>query len=295
MPDHATTIYAQIASAQGDWTLVNALIAGVLPLGASTAPGNAHFLDSASALQRIGAELALAGGDLASARAWLEAHDRWLTWAGAVLGQAEGQALWAQYHRLACDLASARAHAERALMRANEPRQPLALLAAHRTLGELDTDTGRYAEAVAHLTEALRLADACAAPYERALTLLALAELRAATGERDEARTALAAARAILELLGARPALTRADALAVRLGRAAPPRATRRAVGPGALTAREAEVLRLVAQGLTNAQVADRLFLSPRTVDQHLRAIYGKLDVTTRAAAVRIAAARGLA
>jgi ATP/maltotriose-dependent transcriptional regulator MalT len=53
------------------------------------------------------------------------------------------------------------------------------------------------------------------------------------------------------------------------------------------LTARELEVLRLVAQGLTDAQVADQLVISPRTVNGHLRSIYSKLGVTSRAAATR--------
>ena len=55
------------------------------------------------------------------------------------------------------------------------------------------------------------------------------------------------------------------------------------------LTPRELEVLRLVAQGLTNAQVGEQLVISPRTVDAHLRSIYGKLNVTSRAAATRFA------
>ena len=73
--------------------------------------------------------------------------------------------------------------------------QPRTLLAAHRVLGELATDDGHHADAVSHLAEALALTEACAAPYERALTLLA-------------------EARALLEPLGTRPALARADALA---------------------------------------------------------------------------------
>ena len=59
-----------------------------------------------------------------------------------------------------------RAHTEAALARATEPRQPLALLAAQRTLGELDSATGRHAAATAHLDAALALAAACAAPYD---------------------------------------------------------------------------------------------------------------------------------
>jgi predicted ATPase/DNA-binding CsgD family transcriptional regulator len=58
---------------------------------------------------------------------------------------------------------------------------------------------------------------------------------------------------------------------------------------PDDLTAREVEVLRLVAEGLTDVEVAERLVVSPRTVHSHLRSIYRKLDVTTRSAATRYA------
>ena len=54
-------------------------------------------------------------------------------------------------------------------------------------------------------------------------------------------------------------------------------------------------MLRLVAQGLTDVQVTERLHLSPRTVGQHLRSIYNKLGVSTRLAATRFALERGLA
>jgi DNA-binding CsgD family transcriptional regulator/tetratricopeptide (TPR) repeat protein len=58
---------------------------------------------------------------------------------------------------------------------------------------------------------------------------------------------------------------------------------------PDGLTAREVEVLRVVAQGLTNEQVAERLVISPRTVDTHLTSIYSKIGVTSRVAATRYA------
>ncbi len=58
---------------------------------------------------------------------------------------------------------------------------------------------------------------------------------------------------------------------------------------PAGLTAREVEVLRLVAQGLTDTQVAERLIISPRTVNTHLTSIYNKLGVGSRTAATRFA------
>jgi predicted ATPase/DNA-binding CsgD family transcriptional regulator len=64
---------------------------------------------------------------------------------------------------------------------------------------------------------------------------------------------------------------------------------------PGGLTEREVDVLRLVAGGLTSAEVGQRLFLSPRTVDWHLSSIYTKLGVRSRTEAARFAIRHGLA
>ena len=278
---------AALARREGDDERAWRLVREGLPVGADTAPGTTRFTP-ARALLAQGAWLALDRGDLATARDWLEAHDCWLAWSGAVLWQAEGALGWAAFNRAAGDRAAACAAAERALALATEPRQPLALLAAHRALGELATDAGRHDEAVSHLDAALALADACAAPYERALTLLALADLRAATGDRAVADTVEEAC-AILKPLGASPALARAAALH------APPPAP--AMPPGSvtsLTARELEVLQLVARGHSNAEVGARLFLSPRTVGQHLRSIYNKLGVENRTAATRLATQHGL-
>jgi predicted ATPase/serine/threonine protein kinase/DNA-binding CsgD family transcriptional regulator len=58
---------------------------------------------------------------------------------------------------------------------------------------------------------------------------------------------------------------------------------------PGGLTAREVEVLRLLAQGLTDAQIAEQLVISPRTVNNHLTSIYSKIQVSSRSAATRYA------
>jgi DNA-binding NarL/FixJ family response regulator len=75
---------------------------------------------------------------------------------------------------------------------------------------------------------------------------------------------------------------------AIAMPSAGPP--TRAAGGVAAgLTAREVEVLRLVAQGLTDAQVADKLVVSTRTVNSHVSSIYSKLGVASRTAATRFA------
>ena len=64
---------------------------------------------------------------------------------------------------------------------------------------------------------------------------------------------------------------------------------------PAGLTSREVEVLQLVALGLSNADIAERLVLSPRTVHAHLRSIFEKLGVNSRAAAAHEAVRIGLA
>jgi DNA-binding CsgD family transcriptional regulator len=282
-----TRFLAFLAHARGEHDLAWQLVNEEFPDGPATAPGAKWFLH-AVALQRLAAALAIDGGDLATARAWLDAHDRWLAWSGAVLGQAEGHLGWAAYHRAAGDFARARRCASDARAAAAALRQPLALLAAHRLLGELATHDGDLAIAKAHLDAALALADACAAPYERALTLLARAELRRASGDRNGVAHLVEEIRTICTPLGARPALARAEALAP-----APPR-TPQGGYPGGLTAREGEVLVLIAQGRSNQEIADALWLSVRTVERHINKLYAKIDARSRADAVAYAARHGL-
>jgi DNA-binding CsgD family transcriptional regulator len=101
------------------------------------------------------------------------------------------------------------------------------------------------------------------------------------------------------EALGAKPAVAHAIGRLRALGvRDLPPlrrgpRASTQA-NPAGLTAREVEVLSLVASGLRNAEIADRLYLTPKTVGHHLTAIYAKLGIGTRAEAVRAASQLGI-
>jgi DNA-binding CsgD family transcriptional regulator len=286
---HALIHLIALLRDRGEAEEATALVRELLPGGVETEPGSVAF-DYVAEGMRLAALLRLDAGDLGGAKTWLHAHDRFLAWNDAVLGRADGALIWARHHREAGDTALAHACATEALAQATDPRQPLAVIAAHRLLGEVDTDAGRYDDAARHFNESLQLTDACGAPYERALTLLAMAELQAAQRANNPARTLLDEVRAICGPLGAKPALARADALAARL---APTQPVAPAY-PAGLSAREVEVLRLVAQGLTNPQVAERLFLSPRTVEHHLHAIFNKTGVSTRAAAARWATEHAL-
>jgi DNA-binding CsgD family transcriptional regulator len=125
-------------------------------------------------------------------------------------------------------------------------------------------------------------------PYDEASALAAsddpaLVRRAIATFEELGARPAIAQAIGRLRALGVR------DLPALRRG----PRATTRA-NPAGLTRREAEVLALVAAGLRNAEIAERLYLTPKTVTHHLSAIYTKLGVDTRLEAARLATRLGM-
>jgi DNA-binding CsgD family transcriptional regulator/tetratricopeptide (TPR) repeat protein len=121
-------------------------------------------------------------------------------------------------------------------------------------------------------------------PYEQALAL--------ADGDEEAQRVALE----IFERLGAGPA---AEALRQKL-RAAGVRGLPRGPRPSTkenplgLTARQMEVLALMAEGLSNAEIANRLFISPKTVDHHISAILAKFDAHSRAEAVAFAQQRGV-
>jgi DNA-binding CsgD family transcriptional regulator len=283
-----TNTRAVLARHRGEPDTAWEQIRPLFPEGPATEPGDIIHQEGLSHL-RLAADLCIDAGDPSAARAWLEAHDRWLAWSGSFLGQADGRLAWARYHLAAGNTEGARAAATEALALAASPSQPLVCLAAHRFMGEIETAAKRFGAADAHLMAALEWADACDAPFERALTLLALAELRLITGMADETATLLEEVRRICTPLGAAPTLARADALAAHLATTQPDKTF-----IAGLTQRELDVLRLLPEDLTLEQIAARLFVSYSTVKTHLDHIRDKFGVSQRRDVVARAAQLGL-
>jgi len=100
----------------------------------------------------------------------------------------------------------------------------------------------------------------------------------------------------ILDGLEAVPAAAKLRRRLRRMGVQGVPRGPREATRshPAGLTPRQVEVLELVADGLTNIEIAERLFVSPKTVDHHVSALLGKFEASSRKEAVAIARAQGL-
>lgn len=133
-------------------------------------------------------------------------------------------------------------------------------------------------------------------PYDLARALLHAAEAAMDLADRDDAAKRLARAAALADKLGAGPLREQIGSLArrARLGLPSGP-ATEQSPGIAGLTAREAEVLRLLAAGRSNRDIAAELFISAKTVSVHVSSILAKLRATSRTEAAAIAHRAGLA
>ena len=334
----AITVVGALTRAQGDLATAWQIVIHGLPGGLASPPGGVTFANGLRLIE-LAVALALDAHDMPTARSWLEAHDRWCSWGGGVAGASVGKLYWAQYHRGLGDFQRARALGEEALIAGQQSRQPLVILECQRFLGELAVQLGEFGYAADALGVALSLAEACAAPYERALTLLAFVELALARavaedrtlplvgqiGGRPSALLALDEARVICQRVEAAPALARIEVLNARFqeltaaldeAEFAPPGSlvttrsetsaapmpgqtlTPGQLGGGAalagLTLREIEVLRLVAAGQSNREIAVSLFLSVRTAERHIANIYKKIGAHSKADATAFAINFGL-
>jgi DNA-binding NarL/FixJ family response regulator len=137
--------------------------------------------------------------------------------------------------------------------------------------------------AAAALRSAWRTWQELEAPYEVARSRVLLGLACAALGDDDTKAVELEAARDAFERLGAAPEIARVDELTGRT----PP-------DTHGLSAREVQVLRLVATGMSNRDIATELVISERTVARHVQNIFAKLCLSSRAAASVFASEHGL-
>ena len=148
--------------------------------------------------------------------------------------------------------------------------------------GHVQLATGDPAGALPYLRKSVQAWQSLGCPYEIARCQILLGRALRALGDEDSAVAELKAAIATFDKLGATPSRREAEQLL-------------RPALPGGLTAREAEVLSLVATGRSNLQIAEALVLSEKTVARHLSNIFTKIDVTSRTAAAAYAFEHGLA
>ena len=160
---------------------------------------------------------------------------------------------------------------------------PALLAAALSSRGRLQLAQGDDGTACATLREALRYWQQLEVPYEVATVRLLLGQACRSCGDEDAASSSFSSAAAIFDRLGA--AL---DSRHIR-------DLTSSSSLPADLTAREAEVLGLVASGVTNKDIAAALHLSERTVARHLSNIFTKIGVASRTAAAAFAYEHDLA
>jgi DNA-binding CsgD family transcriptional regulator len=185
--------------------------------------------------------------------------------------------------RSAGDITGARAAADELVVIASTAPSQVLSATASQALGAVLVAEGDTVAGLAELRAAARAWQTLRMPYEAARTAVLLGLALAAMGDRAAAAIELDNARGIFTELGARPDLHR---LAALLGPAVP-----HDIG---LSAREREVLALLAAGKTNREIAAALHLSPHTIGRHLGNIFTKLGVTTRAAATAYAYEHGL-
>ncbi|HEU5265865.1 MAG TPA: AAA family ATPase [Jatrophihabitans sp.] len=161
---------------------------------------------------------------------------------------------------------------------ADSPRARAVVAYGRALLADAGTSDSRFNESLSEQAAAGR-------PFETARTQLAYGEFLRRARRRVDARDQLRAALAGFEELGATPWAERARAELRASGESARKRDDSTTTE---LTAQERQVARQVAQGLSNREVAAQLFLSPRTIDFHLRNVFAKAGITSRGELVQL-------
>jgi DNA-binding NarL/FixJ family response regulator len=198
--------------------------------------------------------------------------------------RAEALAAQAEIAMAAKDLATARCAADELLKIATKIGAEFLLAVAACTHGSVLVAEGDAPAAVVSLRQALATFRHLEAPYEAARVQVCLARAYRAQGNDESASHELQVAREAFRKLGAATDLSWIET-PVDLA------ATSQA---GPLTQREIEVVKLVASGITNREIARKLNISEKTVARHLNNIFNKLDLSSRAAATAYAYQHGL-
>ncbi len=305
--------YGNVLTARGEWPAAETELTDALGALEETRPGLApaglvrlgelrlrqgRWEEARELFERAGTEpLALTGlGALAlqegDALAAAEGAERILRRPAGPLDRVPALELLARARQQLGEAEAARAALARLEGVVAGRRTPYLSARARLISGELARSCGEPEEARRLLEDAVDLFVDSSAPYEVALARLGLAGVLAQLGRVDAAQREASAARDSFTELGATADAARAEAVAVAADRE-PDNA-----GDGAalseLTRREREVLRLIAQGMSDAAIAEQLVVSPHTVHRHVANIRTKLRLPSRAAAVAYAAREGL-
>lgn len=177
------------------------------------------------------------------------------------------------------DVVVARAVADELSQLAERHDVPLLRAMSGWAVGAVSLAEGDPRGAVAALHRARSAWEELQAPYEAARVQVTLASACRQLGDADTARMEEEVAREVFVQVGARPDVVRLDEQTQR----------RKPDAAAGLTAREVEVLRLVAAGRTNREVADQLFISEKTVARHISNIFTRLGLSNRASATAYA------
>lgn len=180
------------------------------------------------------------------------------------------------------DLDAAGASLDRLLGLAEEFSHRPAQAGARRIRGRLLLQRGQAAEGLADLSTAVGCWRELAQPYELGRALRDRGQARLDQGDRSGGQD-LQEAREIYEQLGAEREAAAIRQILRGFGIRAQRRHPAQSRHPGGLTEREVEIVRLAAEGLTNREIADQLFISPLTAETHLRNVLRKLGLHSRA------------
>ncbi len=318
-------ILGLVSSSQGEYARAHALFEEGLAIHRALGDkrGIAHLLS------QLAQALFLSQGDQARVRSLLE-ECLALSWeVGFKEGIAAAQCLFGQLALGQGDLATAYSEVEESVVLYKQMGHRHGTAESLAVLGKIIAAQGDYAAARGLFEQSLAISGELGEKWVIAMGLVGLGEVVAALRQLAWAAQLWGAAEALRDAIGipippvelasyersvsaARVHLgERAFAAAWAQGRSMTPEQALAAKGqkptpmptttaspptyPDGLTAREVEVLRLLAGGLTDIQIAEKLILSPRTVHAHISSIYNKLGVTSRSTATRYAIEHHLA